>query len=567
MSHTDVAHALPSPVMHALCCRLRSSADTSVRRLTFLALFVLGTCNAEPTVPDTLRDAIDRGMQAGIYHDIAAGWIDGAQRATSFFGQSSAESTFEIGAATEIFTDLLFAQAAIEGKLRLQSSLKDLLPDLAFADSALGATTLESLATHRAGLPAMPPNLMPLDVDDPYAQFSERELRAFLANFRLPRVSGDYAYSVLDAGLLGFLLSRSYATGFEKLLHEKVLAPLGMKRAAFDDEHLLGGHARGESVAHWHFGALSGSAGLRTTLNELMDFMQVNLRPEGSPLRAALLLVRQPRARVTGGEFSLGWNIREVESDGQTWPLLWRASTTAGFSSFIGFRTDHQQALVLLGNSDSDLSALGMAILEGKALSATPHRRTELQAAQVHVQDYTGLYQVRGGMDIVIRERDQQLFAQLQGDQSARLSAYGDDVFEAVAEGYTISFQREAGSVNSLLLARAGVNLLAQRLSTRAPHVTRQALEVDARQLGEFAGDYQVSPDSLARVSAAQGLSMQLTGRTPLALKPFAADRFACVDESCEVVFMRDAAAAVTGARIDFAGGVHEAPRVRWSTP
>lgn len=518
-------------------------------------------------MPDALRDAIDRAMQAGIYQDVAAGWIDGQQRATSFFGKSGANSTFEIGATTEIFTDLLLAQAAIEGRLRLQASLKELLPGVSFGDAALGAVTLEALATHRAGLPAMPPNLMPQDVDDPYAQFNDRELRAFLANYRASPESGAYTYSVLDAGLLGFVLGQRYATGFETLLRDKVLMPLGMKHGGFDDEQLIGGHAHGESVAPWHFGALAGSAGLRVTLNELLDFMQLNLRPEGSPLRAALLLARQPRTRVAGAEFGLGWNIREVESDGQSWPLLWRASTTAGFSNFVGYRTDHQQALVLLGNTDSDLSALGVAILEGKTLPSTPRRHTPVQAAPANTSDYTGLYQVRGGMEITVREREHQLFAQLQGDPSARLTAYGDDMFEAIAEGYTISFQRDAGIVNTLVLARAGVNLLAPRLSARAPHVQRQALDVDAKQLGDFVGDYQVSAQITARISQAHGLSMQLTGRAPLALNAFGADRFACADESCELTFTRQEGGAVGAVRIDFAGGVHEAPRLHWSAP
>ena len=98
---------------------------------------------------------------------------------------------------------------------------------------------------------------------------------------------------------------------------------------------------------------------------------------------------------------------------------------------------------MLLGNTDSDLSALGMAVLDDQSLPATPHRRAEVQLAQIRVEDYVGLYQVRGGLEITIRERDHQLYAQLQGDQGARLAAYGDDVFDATAEGYTISFQRQ----------------------------------------------------------------------------------------------------------------------------
>jgi len=532
----------------------------------FALLFFLGNCSAEPALPEPLRQVVDDAIQSGALRGVAAGWIDGSQRATAFFGTVHADTTFEIGAATEVFTSLLLAQGVLEGKTRMQATLKQLLPDIAFADSALAAISLEALVTHRSGLPVMPPNAMPRDVADPYAEYGEAPLRAFLANYRLPVASSEYGYSVVDAGVLGYALGRCYDSTFEKALHDKVFAPLGMKHAGFDDEHLADAYARGSSVRHWHFGALAGAAGMRATLDDLLDFLQVNLRPEGSPLRSALLLTRQGRGRTPVGEYGLGWNIHEANADGQTWPLLWRASSTAGFSTFIGFRTDHQQALVLLGNTDADLSAIGMALLEGRVPPALP--RPHLDAPhELHGDDFTGLYQVRGGIEIIVRERDHQLFAQLRGDQATHLRAFGDEAFGADTEAFSISFQREAGQVTSLLLGHAGVNLLAQRLSTRAPHVARASLPVEAKDLREFVGDYLISSGSMARVSLDSNLSMQLTGREPLQLAAFAKDHFACVDESCEVGFMRDADGAVVRANIDFAGGQHEAARVHWSKP
>lgn len=534
-------------------------------RIFFSLLALCGVANAAPTLPDAYRQVIEQGIKAGAYRDVAAGWIEGKARDTAYFGQATAETTFEIGAATEIFTDLLLAQAAYEGKLRLQSQLHEVMPEFAFADAALGSITLESLATHRAGLPVLPPNLMPRDTADPYAGYSEAELLAFLGNHRMHGSPAEYAYSVVDAGLLGYALGRGYGTEYPKLMQDKILGPLGLKHASFDDGGLLAGHARGEPVAHWHFGVLAGSAGLRTTLGDLLDFLQVNLRPENSTLRAALLLARQPRTRAQSEQVGLGWNIHETGSGDQTWPLLWRASTTAGFSTFIGFRTDRQQAVALLGNTDTDLSAIGMALLEDHAAPPTPRARF---AAPAHLQadDFVGLYQVRGGIEITIRQRDGQLSAQLRGGPIARLTADEDDVFDAGAEGFAITFQREAGKVTSLIVTRAGVNVLAERLSARAPHVTRTAIAVDAKELAGFAGDYQLGDAGLARIFV-QGdkLSMQLAGRAPLDLVAFAKDRFSCADESCEATFQHNAAGDVTAVSLDFAGAQNNAPRVRWT--
>jgi serine-type D-Ala-D-Ala carboxypeptidase/endopeptidase len=537
-----------------------------VRTRIFALLFVVcGAAGAAPTLPDAYRQVLEQGIKAGAYRDVAAGWIEGKERDAIYFGQATAETTFEIGAATEIFTDLLLAQAAFEGKLRLQTQLREVMPDFAFADPALGSTTLEALATHHAGFSAMPPNLMPRDIGDPYAGYGEAEILAFLGNHHLPRSGNEYAYSVTDAGVLGYALGRGYGTEYPKLLQDKVLGPLALKHTGFDDSGLLAGHARGEPVPHWHFGVLSGSAGLRTTLGDLLDFLQVNLRPENSTLRAALLVARQPRTRAQSEQVGLGWHIHEAGSGDQTWPLLWRASTTAGFSTFIGFRTDRQQAVALLGNTDTDLSAIGMALLEDHSAPPTPRARF---ATPAHLQadDFVGLYQVRGSIEITIRQRDGQLSAQLSGGPIARLTAEEDDVFDAGAEGFAITFQREAGKVTSLIVTRAGVNVLAERLSTRAPHVTRTSIAIDAKELAAYAGDYQLGEAGLARIFVATDkLSMQLAGRAPVDLIAFAKDRFACADEACEATFQRNVAGVITDVSLDFAGTQHNAPRVRWT--
>src|SRR4029078_266231 len=93
-------------------------------------------------------------------------------------------------------------------------------------------------------------------------------------------------------------------------------------------------------------------------LQDLLVFLGHNLRPDDSALRGALLLARQARSEAGSGGWGLGGTIHDVEAGHQPWPLAWRASRTGGFSTFIGFRTDRQQALVLLASSAEDLASL-----------------------------------------------------------------------------------------------------------------------------------------------------------------------------------------------------------------
>ncbi|MGH8091163.1 MAG: serine hydrolase, partial [Rudaea sp.] len=143
---------------------------------------------------DAYLASLQQGVDSGVYRQLAIGWIDGTQtgpdqQQTWFLGNGQkpdVDSTFEIGAASEIFTGLLLAQAAIDGKAQLDAPLRDLLPkDFPFADPALGAISLRQLATRHSGLPPAPPNLFPVDARDTYADFDQMALLTLLANCKL----------------------------------------------------------------------------------------------------------------------------------------------------------------------------------------------------------------------------------------------------------------------------------------------------------------------------------------------------------------------------------------------
>ena len=168
------------------------------------------------------------------------------------------------------------------------------------------------------------------------------------------------------------------------------------------------------------------------------------------------------------------------------------------------------------------------------------------------------------GIEVTVRRQGDHLTAQLSGQPAAQLHADSQDVFDAGTDGFGISFQREAGKVTNLLLTRAGVNVLAQRLSEHAPHVARVPIALDLKSLADYAGDYRLDANTLARIVVhADKLSLRLTGRTPTPLLAVARDHFVGEDESGELEFQRDGAGKVTGLRIAFAGIERDAMRIR----
>ena len=155
--------------------------------------------------------------------------------------------------------------------------------------------------------------------------------------------------------------------------------------------------------------------------------------------------------------------------------------------------------------------------------------------------------------------------AQLQGSPAVRLREIGNDVFIARGDALTLSFQRERDKVTNVLVNRGGLNLMAQRLSTQTPRLMRKVMSVRAETLANYAGDYRVDPGTFARVTVdGGGLSLQLTGRTAIALAPFAEDRFTDADNSCEVHFERVKGGMADHIVMNFAGADRSGFRETW---
>ena len=550
---------------------MRSIFPGRVRGLFLAALLAYAPSPRANAIelPEPFRAAIEQGIANGRYQGIAVALIDHGEQSQWLFGEvapGGAKPTpadaYEIGATTRSFTGLLLAQALLAGKLRLDDTLGKIFSDVHFTDPKLAATTIGQLAVHRSGLPALPSNLFPRSVDDPYVAYDSSALLKYLAHAELDAKKIDaYQYSDLGVALIGEAIARVYKSDYRTRLASDVLTPLGLSGSGFGAvPKLLDGYRDGRPVEHWQYQALQPASGMRSTLSDLIRFATMQLQPDTSSLRAGILLARQPRASAGGGETALAWQVVPVESDGQSWPLLWQAGVTGGFASFIGFRTDRQRAVVLLGNAGFDLSALGLALLAGRDPPPPPPKRvaTTAEAAQA----YDGLYRFDAGGELVVHATADGLTAQLTGQVPQSMYAYDEDAFELGAGGAQLTFQRSGGQVVSATLHQNGVHLRSERLSEGAPLLKRNVSALAAAQLDAYAGDYTLTPSVRAHVVAAPpGLRVQITTAPPILVESCAPDRFCDAEGALEVAFSRNAAGKVDG--LDWRQGVFEASAKR----
>ncbi len=202
-----------------------------------------------------------------------------------------ADTVYDIGSVTKVFTALALADMAQHGEVALDDPAAKYLPKgTVLPQNGNRGITLADLATHTAGLPLRPDNLAPKDPDNKYADYSEADLYAFLAHYKPPHAIGStYDYSNPGFGLLGIALARRAGTNYDALIERRILKPLGMgDTVRAPTSFMLGRMAQGYAydvasneltpAEHWDFGSgVAGAGGYRSTASDMMKFLQAIL--------------------------------------------------------------------------------------------------------------------------------------------------------------------------------------------------------------------------------------------------------------------------------------------------
>lgn len=359
------------------------------RPLRALLLAALGavfpSLAQQPPTDEKLRELLQQRLDANLAVGIVVGIVDERGRRIIAVGTRDREgggavdgdTLFEIGSVTKVFTASLLAEMAARGEVKLDEPVTRLLPAGVKLPKVAGhEITLVELATHAAGLPRIPDDLAPADPLNPYAGYGSAKLYRYLG--RLPDARGPASpgerYSNTGMGLLGHALSLRAGKGYEALLRERILAPLGMTSTviALDDtarRRFAPPHSAGlfETIP-WDLDVLVGAGGLRSSMNDMLAFAEANLGLRQTPLDAVLPSTHAVQRRDT--DQALGW-ISLYDA------VLWHNGATGGSVSYLGIDKPRRRAVVILANSQNSVTDLGHHFMH----AAMPLQRVAPQPA------------------------------------------------------------------------------------------------------------------------------------------------------------------------------------------
>ena len=180
-----------------------------MRRILLAAALAAAACASPPQTPATpsafpdnaallamLKARIDDGRATGIVLGVMD--ADGSSRVVAYGDPGpgapalDANSLFEIGSITKVFTSTILADMAMKGEVKLDVPAQTYAPASMVLPTRGGkAITLLNLSEQNSGLPRMPGNFNPADPANPYADYGAAQLSDFVSHYKLTRDPGD----------------------------------------------------------------------------------------------------------------------------------------------------------------------------------------------------------------------------------------------------------------------------------------------------------------------------------------------------------------------------------------
>jgi len=421
-------------------------------------------------------------VDQGFFPGVAVGVVAAGQVWAAGFGEVAlgagvapdADTLYELGSVTKVYTGLLLADAHLTGVARLEDPLAAHLPRGTTVPEVDGQPLrLVHLATHTSGLARLPSNLR-ADAADPYAAYGAAELYAGLAAARPTRAPGAaYAYSNFGAGALGHALARAHGVeSYEALALARLCVVHG-----FDDTRVRVTAERGARLApphdaalrpsvSWGFDALAGAGALRASTRDLLAFGRLFLDGAAHSHAAAAALTLREHSRAPGGPpMGLGWHFQDrLEGLGR---VAFHEGQTGGYHSVLLVAPRERVVVTVLANAPVEgLGELGIGLLRaayGHAAAPAPiepRRPTPSEA----LTELPGTYRVGFLDSVVVRAADGALFARRTGHPEVRLHCVGPDRYAFRVRAGALAVQRDdRGAVTGLAWDTAGEQVTARK--------------------------------------------------------------------------------------------------------
>ena len=230
---------------------------------------------------------------------------------------------FHIGSCTKSMTATLAAMLIEQHKLRWDSTIAEVLPELkGKIDKQYETVTVEQLLTHHGGVPGSPPAAAWKRAWEQEGTPTQQRREFIEAVLRQPAEAAPgtkMIYSNQGYAIVGAMLEKLIATPWETLITDRLFKPLHMDTAGFGAPGTLNGvdqpwgHTRKlfrlAPVQEDNPPAIAPAGRVHCSLDDLARFVIFHLQhvPAGGLLKAATL--ERLHTPPEGGDYACGWVV------------------------------------------------------------------------------------------------------------------------------------------------------------------------------------------------------------------------------------------------------------------
>jgi CubicO group peptidase (beta-lactamase class C family) len=332
------------------------------------------TTDLDKIVDSVARTYIDKentsGMSIGVIKDGKTYFYHYGEMDKSTKKMADNNTFYEIGSITKTFTGILLAHAVLEKKIDLETDIRRYLteeyPNLEYKNQPI---LIKHLANHTSGIISFPmldiASQKGYDAKNPYKHYTSDMVLAYLHKIKLDTVPGFKSnYSNFATGLLGIILEKTSKMSYADLVKKYITDPLSMKTTKIvltDEEDKIFAKpytAKGDLTSHWDLTGLGAAGAIRSNIADMLQYAKANMAMADEAMAYSQKSTFKQGATSETGLF---WQLN-INKKGQL--ITWHNGGTGGFSTFCGFIKEKNMAVVILANSNNNVTQTAMNLLK-----------------------------------------------------------------------------------------------------------------------------------------------------------------------------------------------------------
>jgi CubicO group peptidase (beta-lactamase class C family) len=347
--------------------------------------------------------------------------------------EATADSLFQVGSITKLWTSTLVMQLADEGKLDIDAPLRRYLPEFRLADEAAAAEiTVRQLLCHTAGFEG------DIFTDTGPGDDCIEKYVATLGSVPQLFPPGEmFSYNNAGFCVLGRIVEVLRGKQYDTCLREHLLAPLGLTHAANGaNEAILyraavghiepGPGAEPQPAPVWSLARSNSPAGSMLSMRprDLLTFARMHMSggtaADGTTVLSASSVqamqesqVKLPNLAIMGDRWGLGWEMFDWPGG----PVIGHDGGTIGQSAFLRLVPGRDVAIALLTNGGDAIAVYRhvyghlLRELAGVELPEMPEPPAE--PTRIDASRYLGTYSCDVADMTVTQDQESRLWVEL----------------------------------------------------------------------------------------------------------------------------------------------------------